>query len=214
MQQGILEKARDIRPTRIELRSLYDIQRTATLNIEYYGARAAKFERWNLGCQVVASIGSLSAVGGFLALGGTEWGKWLAGVVGLFSAVSAALPPTLEFSNKINRFERLHFSYCQLLHMAKALALDIKRSALVTEQQIGASKEISDLYSRLGQLDETDPKSKLIKQFEQEVRVAFPQESLWYPKPINVQEGTGTATATQAGTEARTSTEIPEGRQR
>jgi hypothetical protein len=204
MQQEVLEKATDIRPTRVELRSLYDIQRTATLNIKYYGARAAKFERWNLLCQVVASIGSLSAVGGFLALGGTELGKWLAGIVGLLSAVSAALPPTLEFSNKINRFERLHFSYCQLLHLAKALALDIRRSALVTQQQVGASKEINDLYSRLGQLDETDPKSKLIKKFEQEVRIAFPQESLWYPKPTNVQEGTRTEAETKREASART----------
>jgi hypothetical protein len=202
MQQEVLGKIKDIRPTRIELRSLYNIQRTALLNIKYYGARAALFESWYLVCHVIAIVGSLSAVGGFLTLENTKWGKWAAGVIGVLSAVSAALPPILQFSNKISQFERLHFSYSELFHMAKSLALDIRRSGLVTEQQVGASKAINDLYSRLGQLDETDPKPEIIKKFEQEVRTAFPQDSLWYPKPNNSQEGAspGTREGTSEGT--------------
>lgn len=202
MQQEVLEKTKYIRPTRVELRSLYNIQRTSLLNIKYYGARAAQFEEFNLGCHVVAIVGSLSAVGGFLTLNDTEWGKWVAGIIGVLSAVSAALPPILQFSNKISQFERLHFSYSELFHMAKSLALDIRRSGSVTEQQIGASKAINDLYSRLGQLDETHPNPAIIKKFEQEVRTAFPQDSLWYPKPNNSQEGSspGTREGTGEGT--------------
>jgi hypothetical protein len=172
------------------------------LNYKYYGARAAKFERWNLRCQLIASIGSLGAVGGFLALGATGWGKWVSAGVGLISAIAAALPRALDFVNKIKKFEGLHFSYSQLFHLTKALSLDIKRSRFVTDEQMGASKIISDIYSRLGQLDETDPKSKLLKRFEQEVRTAIPPETLWYPKPHNSQEGA--RTGTEAGTEAGT----------
>ena len=136
--------------------------------------------------QIGASIGSLGAVTGFIAAG-TELAKghelyWKlgAGLIGVVSAVCAALPPIIGHADRINRFERLHFAYCELFHLAKLVTMDVRREGIITSEQRGAAKLLEDLYSRLGQQDDPDHKDKLRDRYEKVVREKYPEESLWY----------------------------------
>jgi hypothetical protein len=166
--------------TNLELWGLYRTQRSAYLNVLYYGKRAATWAKWNLWLQIGASIGSLGAVTGFLATQGHDVGKWISAFVGAASAVCAALPAIMGHAEKVNKFEKLHFAYCELYHLTMRSALEIRRSRLVTEEQIGAAKMLNDIYSRLGQQDDPDRKDELAQECEKKVRDKFPDDSLWY----------------------------------
>lgn len=130
--------------------------------------------------QVIASVGSLGAVTGFLAAGADPFWKWIAAGVGAASAVCAALPAIMGHADKVNRFEKLHFAYCELLELAKRTAMDIRRSGLLTDEQAGAAKILNDLSSRLGRMDDPDFREALRNKCEAKVRDRFPQSALWY----------------------------------
>jgi hypothetical protein len=181
--------------TNLELWGLYRTQRSAYLNVLYYGKRAATWAKWNLWLQIGASIGSLGAVTGFLATQGNDLGKWISAFVGAASAVCAALPAIMGHAEKVNKFEKLHFAYCELYQLTMRSALDIRRSGLVTEEQIGAAKLLNDLYSRLGQQDDPDRKDRLAQECEQKVRDKFPEGSLWYATENGKGKGPDSETA-------------------
>jgi hypothetical protein len=175
-----MDHAEQIEKTNLELWGIYNLQRSSRHNLLYYGARAAWYTSWNLGFQLVASVLSLSAVASFLTIGQDVKGKWISGAIGAISAVCAAVPSVFAYSDQIKKFERLHFCYSQLFHLAKLLALDVRRTGLLTQEQLGSAKVLQDLYSRLGEMDEPNVKSKLSKKYEEEVRGSIPAESLWY----------------------------------
>ena len=180
--------------TNIELWGLYNVLRSSYLNVLYYGARATFWSRWNLWLQVVASIGSLGAVGVFLAAG-TEaahpheigW-KIVAALIGMVSASSAAIPVAMGHAGKINSFERLHFAYCELFQLTQKAVMDIRRKGLVSDEQRSAAKLLEDLYSRLGQHDDPDHKDKLHDRCIAAVNAKYPKDSLWYASGDGNQE--------------------------
>jgi hypothetical protein len=185
--------------TNLELWGLYNIQRSSYLNVLYYGKRAATWTKWNLWLQIGASIGSLGAVTGFLTLGDTHYGKWISAFVGAASAVCAALPAIMGHSEKVNKFEKLHFAYCELYHLTMRATLDIRRSGSLTPEQLGVAKLLNDLYSRLGQQDDPDRKDALARECEKKVRDKFPEDSLWYATENGKRKGSESEPA-QAGT--------------
>jgi len=176
MQADTVEK------TNLELWGLYNLQRGSRHNILYYGFRAAFYSRWNNVFQLIASLLSLSAVAGFLTIGsdGHVLGKVIAGAVGAISAICAVIPTVFDYAGQIKKFERLHFAYCEIYHVTGLLLLDIRRGGVLTPEQLGTAKTVNELYSRLGQMDETDVKSKTSRRFEEQVRKEFPAERLWY----------------------------------
>lgn len=184
---SVMPRSDRVEATNIELWGLYNIERNSYLNMLYYGDRATFWSNWNTYLQLGAALGSLGAVGGLLALGSSgpagqlEWGwKLAAALVGLASGVCGTLPTILGLSDKINRFQRLHFAYCQLFHLAKQGSMDIRREGYVTVEQVGMGKTLSDIYSRFGQSDAPDLKDKLRDKYELETREKYPPDSLWY----------------------------------
>lgn len=189
-----------IESTNIELWGLYNVLRSAYLNVLYYGTRAALWSRWNLWLQIGASLGSLGAVSGFIAAG-TELAVgheiyWKIGsaLIGVISAICAALPAVVGHAEKINRFERLHFAYCELFQLTQRLSMDIRREGIITQEQTGAAKLLGDLYSRLGQLDDSDYKDELKDKCEKKVRDKYPTDSLWYASEHGNQAATSLQT--------------------
>ena len=103
-----------------------------------------------------------------------------AALVGALSAISAAIPAVMGHSERVNRFEKLHFSYCELFELTKRTIAEIRRSGLISEEQIGAAKLLGDLCSRFGKMDDPDHKDKIRDDCERIVRERFPVTSLWY----------------------------------
>lgn len=183
----------EIRATNTELWGLYNVLRSSYLNVLYYGARATTWSKWNTALQVVASIGSLGAVGSFL-----EGSKIIASMIGMAAAVCAALPVAMGHADKISRYERLHFAYCELFQLTQRTVMDVRREGLLTQEQLGTSKLLSDLYSRLGQQDDPDFKSTLRDDCEKAVRVKYPPDSLWYASEHGNEATPSIAPAVQA----------------
>jgi hypothetical protein len=169
-----------VEATNLELWGLYNIQRSAYLNLLYYGARATIWARWNLWLQVGASVGALGAVTGFLTVGSDPLWKWVSALVGAASAVSAAIPSIMGHAEKVNKFEKLHFAWCEVFELAKRAAMDIRRAALITPEQYGETKLLNDICSRLGHIEDPDRKDTLAESCEARVRERFPDESFWY----------------------------------
>jgi hypothetical protein len=169
-----------VEATDLELWGLYDIRATAYLNLLYYGSRAARWSFWNLLLQVIASIGSLGAVTVFLTLGTDPFWKWASASFGVFSAVCAVLPAIMGHAEKVNKFEKLHFAYCELFELVKRMVMDVRRAGLITDEQLGAAKLLNDLRSRLGRLEDTGHKDRLREKCEEAVLERFPVSSLWY----------------------------------
>ena len=159
--------------TNLELWGLYDIRATAYLNLLYYGARASTWSSWNLWLQVGAAVGSLGAVTGFLALGSDPLWRWIAAGVGAASAACAALPAIMGHAEKVNRFEKMHFAYCELFELTKRTIMDVRRSGILTEEQLGEAKILNDIRSRLGQIDDPGLKGALRDRCEAKVRERF-----------------------------------------
>lgn len=175
-----------IKTTDIELWGMYNVLRSSYLNVLYYGQMAAKWSARNLWLQIGASIGTLSAVTGFLAsqtsvAGEHELGwRIVSAIVGAVSGLCAALPALMGLSHKISKCERLHFSYCELFHLTQRATMDVRREGIISVEQIGVAKLLGDLYSRLGQADDTGIDANLRDKCEREVREKYPPDSLWY----------------------------------
>lgn len=175
-----------IEVTNIELWGIYNVLRDAYLNVLYYGKMTARWSRRNLWLQVGASVGSLSAVTGFLASGTSLagdnqfWWKLAAGIVGVVSALCAALPSLMGLADRIGRCERLHFSYNELFQLAKLASMNVRREGLISSEQVGSAKLLGDISSRLGQQDIPGIDKKLRAECEAEVRTKYDEKSLWY----------------------------------
>ena len=83
---------------------------------------------------------------------------------------------------EIAKMEHLHSGYKELFHQVELLLHDIRRSGLITPEQLGSSRTLQQLYSRMGPKDEPDPDRKLIGKLQSEVNQALPPESLWMPE--------------------------------
>jgi hypothetical protein len=127
-----------------------------------------------------------------------RWGKWISAGIAAISGVCALLPAIMGHAEHINKYEKLHFAYCELFELSKLTALDIRRSVLLTDKQLGAAVLLNDLSSRLGQIDDPDLKSSLLVKCEAKVRERFPKDMLWYPDQDAGQrtEAQGTTGAT------------------
>jgi len=172
--------------TNTELWAVYNVLRSAYLNVLYYGRMGSRRAVLNQRLQIVAAVGSLSSVSGFLtaqtSVAGDYafWWRLVAALVGAGSGICAALPQLMGLSEKIARCERLHFAYCELFQLAQRTVMDVRREGIITTDQAGAAKLLSDMYSRLGQADECGFDKKLRDQCEAEVREKYPKDSLWY----------------------------------
>ena len=168
--------------TRLELRLLYDLQRTASLNVLYYGHRASVLSRWDLTFHILATLGSLSAVAAFLTKG-FSWGPWAWAGIAAIAAFFAAIAPIVGLRQKIDNFQALHFAYGEMFHQNDLLIKDIRRRGFIAEEHVGAAKMLHEMQGRLGPLDEKKPEWQLVQKLQEDVNRRIPPESLWLPQP-------------------------------
>jgi hypothetical protein len=167
-------------PTRREVERLYDLLCTAQLNARYYGCRIGKIGNQHLATQVIPALASVTALAGFLS-DAFDWGKALWSLFVVLSAIVTAITPLLGLGQKLQRVETLHSLYLHVFHLCEALLLDIERDGILTQEQVGRSRLLRDVYARIGPLDETSVDASLCKQFRLEVKRALPPEMFGLP---------------------------------
>jgi hypothetical protein len=127
---------------------LFGLYRLIELNRRYYGSRAAHFERLHNSILVGGAIVSGVALG-MVLLGDSLNMRMAAGVLACISAVVTTTLHYLKWDEKARQFYFLYDSFGQLFGEIEVVLFDVRRSHEISEQQLGAAKNLYDAFSRI-----------------------------------------------------------------
>ena len=161
-----------------EVNRLYNLFRTSSLNVKYYGCRAEMYElrERNLSLGVAA----LSAVALVVLLAtGAEWARYMCAALAGTATLLTAVQPFLGWKERAREMNFLHRAHNQLFTQIESLLSRVRRSGLITGELIGASAECIESFERLQALDEAHPDKQLIDRLNEDVQAAFPPDYVW-----------------------------------
>ena len=167
--------------TRAELQTLYDLYRTADLNVRYYGLKANRLMSRYRWLQALSALSSAAAVAGAVQ-NVPVFGKSIWVAFATVAAVTTAVASVYDLPNRISRLEHLHVAYVELFHQLELLLHEIRRNVYMTDENLGMSRVLQQLYTRMGPKDETAPDRKLLSILQSEVNRALPPERMWMPE--------------------------------
>jgi nitric oxide reductase activation protein len=164
---------------KVRLEQVYELQRLALINVNYYASRVQKLTRINRAFQFIAALASSVTFASVVREVPPQL-RWLSITGSLVAAVSASVVAVLNFSETIARLERMHAAYKMLYHSAETLAKHtIGADALSPEQEAVASMLEMQLAA-LGPQDEIAPDKKAMKEAQEYAETQLP-DSYWYP---------------------------------
>ncbi|WAK01355.1 hypothetical protein [Methylobacter sp. YRD-M1] len=161
---------------------VYDLYRTARLNVKYYSARLDRLETWNLTLELILAITAPSSAVAGLWFWDTEIGSIAWKLLGVIAAVTAVIKPVINLPKKMK-------SYGEVLSGYRALEHDLYEIKEMVMQNQKYDKEAqSDFRKALkkkGALSATDPETThdilLVKKFTNEVNKELPVDSFFNP---------------------------------
>jgi hypothetical protein len=127
--------------------------------------------------QAVSVAGSTAVIATVLANVPMVWT-----IVSAAAALSTTLAPLFLLSEKVVRFEKLHFAYAELLADFKQHIRDITLTGSLGEEHRAVSEMLFERYARLAPLDEVHPDERLKDALTDVMERAIPVESLWMPE--------------------------------
>lgn len=160
---------------------VYDLYRTARLNIKYLEARLRRLVRANL---VLGVLLGLSACSSFTALWffQTECGKHLIEVLSATTAIIAVLKPLLNLESKIRKKEAMLAGYRVLHHDLEKIVILIRQNraydAPLRQQFIGAVDRRGDLVKADRDIGAN---KRLLQRLYDEVNRELPVEGFYLP---------------------------------
>jgi hypothetical protein len=164
---------------------VYDLLKTARLNVKYYAARLNSIERQNFGIELVITIAApTSAVTGIWLLKtdlGQELWKYLAGI----AAIAAVLKPLLKLSTKIKHMEQCLSGYRALEYDVEQIVNKIKTERVYSK----ACKNMLDEAQKKKKVlvcnpPENNQDQELIERLYDEVNKEFPFGSFYVPETV------------------------------
>ena len=167
-------------PWHEELNRLFYLYRLSNLNTRYYGRRAAWYEslaRWAL-----VAVAAISAVALTVILSTDPKNPnpriWATVGSGIATVVLAVIP-SFGWSERARELRSLHFAYGQLFGQIESVITKLRRAGHLTDESLGMSQVVQDMYLQLHALDEADPKEKIVDEEDKKVREAFPDDYVW-----------------------------------
>lgn len=162
---------------------VYDLYKTARLNVKYYAARLNSIERQNLFIELVIAIAApTSAVTGIWLLktdAGQELWKYVAGV----AAFAAVLKPFLKLPAKIKLMEQCLAGYRALEYDVEQIVNKIKTERVYSKPCRGMLDEAQRKKKVLVcNPPENNQDQKLIERLYTEVNKEFPFEAFYVPE--------------------------------
>jgi hypothetical protein len=162
---------------------VYDLQRTARLNVKYYTQRLSQIERDNFLLELIVAITAPSSAVAGLFFWDTEVGKDVWQYLGVLAAFFAVLKPLLKLSDKIKKFEESLTGYKTLDYDLQIIAAQIKQKKEYTQ---GLQKEFNRALDRKGKLAKVEPvrkeNKKLKNKLQREVCSEFPSNHFYIPQ--------------------------------
>ena len=162
---------------------VYDLFRTARLNVKYFSARLGRIEKQNLFMEVVLLISApTSAVAG-LWFFDTPVGEEVWKCFGILTAIVAVLKPLANLNKKIKKYEEVLAGYRALEHDLHEITILISQEQAYTKE---LKKEFKKTLKRKGVLVSKNPESKENKKLkiscEQDVLRELPIDHFYEPK--------------------------------
>ena len=161
---------------------VYDLFRTARLNIKYYSHKLTNLKRTNFCIELALAIGApSSAIGGFYywntPCGSIIW-KWILGI----TAVVALVKPIIKLSDKIESYGKTVNGYRILEHQVEKNVIQIKQDKSYSEKH---RTLLESAIEMVGKLKENDPEikinNKLKKKYQDEVLKELPVDNFYIP---------------------------------
>ena len=165
---------------------VYDLYRTARLNVKYFSGRLNKLQRLNFWMEfILAATASSSAIAAF-ALWQTSIGGKVWQILGALAAILAIMKPLLNLTEKIRKIEEVITGY-------RVLENDLKKIEVLIRQRKAYDKELSDKFlAALDRMDEliiryteSSEDEKLKKRCQDEVLHELPPDHFYIPEGAN-----------------------------
>lgn len=162
---------------------VYDLLRTARLNVKYYSARLAFFQRWSFFLELALAITAPSSAVAGLWFWKTSTGQLVWTSLGVAAAFAAVIKPLLQLEKKVG-------AYTETLAGYRALEHDLfKIKELVVQRQAydqGLQSDFQKALDRKGTLVSRDPevatKKKLKQRLTEEVKKELPAAAFFVPE--------------------------------
>ncbi|NQS90561.1 hypothetical protein HQ584_12325 [Patescibacteria group bacterium] len=106
--------------------NVYDLYRTARLNVKYYSARLTYLERLNFVMELILLISAPSSAVAGLFFWDTPIGSKIWKILGIIAAVVAVSKPLLKLTEKIKQFEETITGYQILEHDLSVIKISIE----------------------------------------------------------------------------------------
>ena len=162
---------------------VYDLLRTARLNVKYYSYRLDQIEKQNFILELIILCSApTSAVAGLWFWDG-EIGSQIWKYFGIIAAFAAIIKPLLSLTKKIKAFDSILSGYKVLEHDLSEIKIMITQKQKYDQSsQIEFKKALKRKGTLVGKDPETKHNSKLKKQCEKEVIEELPSNMFYIPE--------------------------------
>jgi hypothetical protein len=162
--------------------SVYDLYRTARLNVKYYSTKLHRREQLNIGIELIIAVTAPSSAVAGLWFWDTSLGSILWRVLGVAAAIAAVIKPILMLPKQIKAYNEVLTGYRTLGH-------DLFEIKEMIAQKGKYDKELQADYrkalKREGALAVKDPETKqdkaLIRKLVKEVNQELPAGQFFVP---------------------------------
>lgn len=161
---------------------VYDLYRSAKLNVRYYSARLHRIESTNIGMELVIAACAPSSAIAALWFWDTPFGALVWKLLGVIAAIAAVAKPIMMLPKKMKAYNEVLAGYRALEHDLYEIKEIISQNQKYDrEQQMDFKKALK----RKGVLAAKDPETKkdkkLISKLASEIKKELPVTAFYVP---------------------------------
>lgn len=167
--------------SRVKLRHLYDMYRTAALNRKYYGHKLITSRRVNLSLELLLAVMASSAIGAW-ALWKNEPGSTTWALLSSAAAVVAVAKPLVQIPKQIEKYSKLFVGHTDVCLDLQRLVGDVQQARKLPDH---AQEVLSSAFERIKKMapdDDPKPSPRLLRKYYAEVTREIPVNRLWFPR--------------------------------
>jgi hypothetical protein len=173
--------------TGAELAEIYNLYRSAALNKDYYGALLSRYQVYNTTLEILIAVGATSSGISGLTVWQLGYGKAVWATITLVSGLLAVVKPFLQLNKQIERYSRLFTGHLDNYLAIGSIVTKIRRRQELTPEMLQQFEAAEQRYIELSREDDPSPVPSIHKRCDDAVRLAHPDESFWYPPPVQHQ---------------------------
>lgn len=162
---------------------VYDLQRTARLNIKYYSQKLAKLEKQNFFIEIILAITAPSSAISGLFFWDIGYGQFVWKVLAIVSAFLAVLKPLIKLTSKIKKHEETVTGYKTLESDLQLIAVRVEESRSYDHTHQAEFRRALERRRILSAAEPPHKEDKALKrQLQEEVSGELPETHFFIPE--------------------------------